>query len=158
MKVSNFLKLLAAIVISELAGIIGSFFNIQSIPTWYATLAKPALNPPNWIFGPVWTTLYLLMGVAAFLVWKKGLEHKEVRVALWIYAVQLVLNTFWSIIFFGFQSPGWALIEISLLWISIVITIIAFHKVSRKAAYLLLPYLAWVSFATYLNYALWSLN
>ncbi len=155
---NNVSKLAIAIGISELAGIIGSFFTVQSIPTWYAALVKPVLNPPSWIFGPVWTTLYLLMGIAAFLVWKKGLERKDVKIALGIFAAQLVLNTLWSIIFFGLQSSGWALVDISLMWISILFTIIAFFEISRPAAYLLLPYLAWVSFASYLNYAIWSLN
>ncbi len=158
MKINNISKLAIAIIVSELAGIIGSFFTFEAIPTWYATLVKPTLNPPSWIFGPVWTTLYLLMGIAAFLVWKKGWEQKEVKIALGIFTGQLVLNTLWSIIFFGLQSPGWALIDILLMWISIVATIIVFYRISRPAAYLLLPYLAWVSFASYLNYAIWTLN
>lgn len=158
MKLNNFSKLVIAIVISELAGIIGSVFTTPSIPTWYAGLAKPALNPPAWVFGPVWTTLYFLMGIAAFLVWKKGLERKDVKIALSLFGGQLVLNTLWSIIFFGLHNPFWAFIEIIVLWLAILWTILAFYKISRPAACLLLPYILWVSFAGYLNYSIWVLN
>lgn len=154
----NFLKLIIAIVGSEAAGIIGSIFTISSIPTWYAMIAKPEFAPPNWLFGPVWTTLFALMGIAAFLVWKKGTERKDVKVALGIFVLQLVLNTLWSIIFFGLRSPGGAFIEIIFLWLAILWTIVAFHKISKAAAYLLIPYILWVSFAAYLNYAIWILN
>lgn len=150
--------LIVAIVISELAGVVGSLFTVQAIPTWYAGLAKPALNPPSWVFGPVWTTLYFLMGVAAFLVWRKRWLCREVRIALAFFVGQLLLNALWSIVFFGLRSPGGALVEIVFLWTAIVATITAFARVSKPAAWLLAPYLAWVSFAAYLNYALWSLN
>jgi len=158
MKLNNFLKLVIAIVVSQLAGLIGSVFTVSSIPTWYATLQKPSFNPPNWIFGPVWTTLYFLIGIAAFLVWKKGLERKDVKIAIGVFGVQLFLNAIWSIIFFGLHSPGWALVNIVLLWLAIVWTIIVFYKISKPAAYLLLPYILWVSFAAYLNYTIWVLN
>lgn len=158
MKLSDVFKLVLAIVVAELAGIIGSVFTASSIPTWYATLAKPELAPPNWVFGPVWTTLFALMGIAAFLVWKKGWERKEVKVALSVFLGQLILNTLWSIIFFGLQSPASALIEIFILWLAILLTIIVFARISKPAAWLLVPYLLWVSFATYLNYAIWMLN
>jgi len=158
MKLNNFFKLVIAIVVSELAGIIGSIFTVSAIPSWYAGLAKPALNPPSWIFGPVWTTLYLLMGVAAFLVWRHGLERKEVKTALAIFGGQLVLNALWSIIFFGLKNPDAAFIEIVFLWLAILGTIIVFSKISRPAAFLLLPYILWVSFAAYLNYSIWILN
>ena len=152
-----------AIVVSELAGIIGSFFTVSAIPTWYATLAKPALNPPAWVFGPVWTTLYALMGIAAFLVWSSYAEatsdrKRGIKIALSLFGIQLVLNTLWSIIFFGLHSPGGALIEIVFLWLAILATIIAFAKISRPAAWLLVPYILWVSFAMYLNYTIWMLN
>lgn len=153
-----FLKLFFAIVISEAAGIIGSLFTASAIPGWYAGLVKPEFNPPNWVFGPVWTTLYALMGIAAFLVWKRGSERREVKTALAIFVGQLALNTLWSIIFFGLNNPGAAFIEIILLWIAIAITIAVFAKISRAAAWLLVPYLLWVSFAGYLNYAIWALN
>lgn len=154
----NIPKLIAAIAVSELAGIIGSFFTVAAIPTWYAGLRKASLNPPPWIFAPVWTTLYLLMGIAAYLVWSKGLGTEGVKSALIIFAIQLILNTLWSIIFFGLHNPAAALFEIVILWLAILLTIIFFYKVSPLASYLLLPYLAWVSFASYLNFAVWGLN
>ncbi len=155
---SNLLKLIVAVVISELAGIIGSLFTITAINTWYVTLVKPALNPPAWTFGPVWATLYFLMGVAAFLVWHKGLERKEIRVALSVFGIQLVLNALWSIIFFGLHNLAWSLVDIIALWLAIIWNIITFYKESRTAAYLLMPYILWVSFALYLNYSIWILN
>lgn len=158
MNKNNIFKLTISIVVSEFAGIIGSVFVAPSIPTWYAGIVKPALNPPAWVFGPVWTALFVLMGIAAFLIWKKGLECRDVKVALGIFLGQLVLNASWSIIFFGLRSPGGALIEIIFLWLSILATIIAFAKVSKSAAWLLAPYILWVSFAAYLNYLIWILN
>ena len=157
MKLSNLFKLIIAILVAESAGVIGSIFTVSAIPTWYATLAKPALNPPNWVFAPVWNTLFVLMGLAAFLVWKKGLDKKEVKVALIIFLGQLILNSLWSIIFFGWHNPGAAFLEIIILWLAILATIITFYKVSRAAAYLLIPYILWVSFAGYLNFSLWRL-
>ncbi|MEJ0053917.1 MAG: TspO/MBR family protein [bacterium] len=158
MNISSWLKLVIAIAVSELAGVIGSLFTIPAIPTWYATLVLPAFAPPSWIFAPVWTILFALMGVAAFLIWNEGLARRRVRTTLSIFAVQLVLNTLWSVIFFGFHNPAGALIEIVLLWLAILATVAAFCKVSKGAAYLLLPYVLWVSFAAYLNYAIWMLN
>lgn len=158
MKISNFLKLFIAILISEMAGIIGSFFTASSVSNWYLTLPKPFLSPPSWVFGPVWTLLYFLMGVAAFLIWQKGLEKKEVKIALTFFAIQLFFNTLWSIIFFGLHNPFLAFIEIIILWISILATIIYFYKISRVTLYLLLPYILWVSFAGYLNFSIWQLS
>ena len=158
MKLNNFLKLVIAIVVSELAGVIGSVFTISSIPTWYSTLQKPSFSPPNWIFGPAWTTLYFFMGVAAFLVWRHGVERKEVKTALAIFGGQLALNTLWSIIFFGLHNPFWAFVEIIILWLAILLTIVSFYKVSKTAAYLLLPYILWVSFASVLNFSILVLN
>ena len=152
------------IAISELAGIIGSIFTASSVASWYAGIIKPALNPPSWVFGPVWTILYALMGIAAFIIWKKldsnpEIEiRKKVKIALIIFFFQLLLNTSWSIIFFGLQSIGGALIMILFLWFAILATIITFHKISRPAAWLLVPYILWVSFAIYLNYSIWILN
>lgn len=154
----NFYKLILAIIISESAGVIGSFFTTPSIPSWYANLTKSALTPPSWVFCPVWTTLFALMGIAAFLVWRKGLDRKNVKIALGIFIGQLVLNTLWSIIFFGLHSPGAAFIEIIFLWLAILSTIIAFAKVSKPTAWLLVPYILWVSFAAYLNYSIYVLN
>lgn len=147
-----------AIAVCLLAGFIGSIFTTSAIPTWYAGLVKPALNPPAWVFGPVWTVLYILMGIALYLVWSRGWEHKNVQVATAIFAVQLVLNVLWSYLFFGMQAPYFALIEIVLLWIAIVMTVAAFYRVSVSAALLLVPYLLWVSFAAYLNYGIYALN
>ncbi|MFA6158195.1 MAG: TspO/MBR family protein [Candidatus Paceibacterota bacterium] len=158
MNLNSFFKCISAIAVSELAGVIGSFFTFSAIPTWYSTLTKPTLNPPAWIFGPVWTTLYALMGIAAFLVWKKGLDRKDVRRALSVFGVQLTLNSVWSIVFFGLHSPGWALVNIALMWLAILWTMILFYKISRPATWLLMPYILWVSFAAYLNYSVWALN
>lgn len=158
MKSNDFFKLVIAVVVSELAGVVGSVFTVSSIGGWYATLEKPELSPPNWVFGPVWTTLYLLMGVAAFLIWRSGWEKKEVRVALAIFGFQLVLNALWSIVFFGLHNPGWAFVNIVVLWLAILWTMFVFYRMSRPAAYLLLPYILWVSFAAYLNYSIWMLN
>jgi tryptophan-rich sensory protein len=158
MTLKNFLKLIIAIIVSEAAGLIGSLFTRPAIATWYADLARPKLAPPNWLFAPVWTTLFVLMGVAAFLIWKKGLARREVKIALGIFIGQLVLNTLWSFIFFGLRNPGGALIEIIFLWLAILATIIAFAKISKPAAWLLAPYLLWVSFAAYLNAEIWLIN
>ena len=158
MKIKDILKLIVAVLIVELAGVIGSFFTIPSISGWYSNLVKPVLNPPNWIFAPVWTTLYALMGVAAFLIWRHGLRQRRTKFALAIFSAQLVLNVLWSIIFFGFQNPFLAFIEVIILWLAIVWTIFVFYKISRLAACLLMPYILWVSFAGYLTYSIWVLN
>lgn len=158
MTLNNTFKLVIAVVVSELAGIIGSVFTTPSITGWYAGIIKPTIIPPAWLFGPVWTTLFALMGIAAFLVWKKGSKRMDVRIALIIFAGQLILNTLWSIIFFGLHNPGGALVEIVFLWLAILITIIAFAKISKPAAWLLVPYILWVSFASYLNFLIWILN
>ncbi len=152
------LKLLVSITLPLLVGMIGSYFTAPAIPEWYAGLNKPALNPPNWIFAPAWTTLYILMGVSLFLVWREGNREKRIQMAIVAFVVQLALNATWSIVFFGMQNPGLALINIALLWMGIIYTIILFHKISKPAAYLLIPYLLWTSFATYLNYSIFILN
>ena len=162
----DFLKLLIAIIVSELAGIIGSVFITPSISSgWYGGLVKPALNPPSWVFGPVWTALFALMGISLFLVRKQHsniLENvgmlKWRRRAMVLFFVQLTLNILWSIIFFGLHSPGWAFMELVLLWTAILATIIVFTKISRPAAWLLVPYVLWVTFAGYLNFSIWLLN
>lgn len=154
----KYVKMAAGAGISLAAGFIGSYFTAPAIPAWYAALLKPELAPPNWIFAPVWTLLFILMGVAAGLVWDKGLSRREVKIGLGLFGLQLVLNTLWSIIFFGWQNPGGAFAEIIALWLMIAATIYAFYKVSRPAAWMLAPYIIWVSFAAYLNYAIWQLN
>ncbi len=154
----NLLKLTISILIAQLAGFIGSLFTSPSIPTWYAILTKPTFNPPNWLFAPVWVSLYFLMAVSAYLVWNRSLEKTGVKIALIFYAIQLVLNSFWSIIFFGLRQPFYAFLEIIILWLFIFLTILSFWKISKPAALLLLPYISWVTFAALLNFSLWQLN
>ncbi|MBU0591749.1 tryptophan-rich sensory protein [Candidatus Micrarchaeota archaeon] len=156
MKLKNILYLIGFIILCELAGLIGSFFTIQSVQGWYLTLIKPEFNPPSWIFAPVWTTLYALMGISAYLVFTSG--KKESKSALLIFGGQLILNTLWSIIFFGLQSPFLAFLTIIVLWAMIVWTIYAFYHISKKSAVLLIPYILWVSFAAVLNYFIMVLN
>lgn len=154
----NIIKLIIAIIVSNLAGVIGSLFTSPSIPGWYSQLNRPSFNPPSWVFAPVWTTLYLLMGVSAFFVWKKGFDRRDVRIALGIFLTQLFLNSIWSIIFFSLHSPFGAFVEIIFLWSAILLTVVYFWKISKPAAYLLLPYIFWVSFAAFLNFFIWQLN
>lgn len=158
MKAKRIFYLFLFVALPLLAGALGSLFTTPAISGWYAGLARPALAPPNWVFGPVWTTLFILMGVAAFLVWDRGWGRREVKVALAAFAGQLALNVGWSYLFFGRQSPGAALLEIVALWLAIVLTALLFFRIRRPAAWLLLPYLLWVSFASYLNFAFWRLN
>jgi len=158
MKGSDILKLILSIVICQGAGFLGSLATTPSIGTWYKTLAKPSFSPPNAVFGPVWITLYLMMAVALFLVWKRGAGAAGVKSALVLFFVQLALNTLWSVLFFGLHQPMWAFFEIVALWIFILLTLIAFWRISLPAGLLLVPYLLWVSFASVLNFALWRLN
>jgi benzodiazapine receptor len=151
-------KLVAAIVACLAAGAIGSIFTRTAIANWYTTLEKPPFTPPDWLFAPVWTLLYILMGVAAFLVWRMGSRDRQVRVALIVFLVQLVLNAFWSIAFFGLESPLYGLIVISILWVAILVTIVLFFRISKVSSILMWPYLLWVSFATVLNSSIWLLN
>jgi translocator protein len=152
------MKLIISLAACLGAGFIGSFFTAGAIPTWYAALNKPAFNPPSWIFAPVWTTLYVMMGIAAYLVWRKGLSAPGVKLALTGFVIQLILNVVWSLIFFNWHSPGYAFIEIIALWLSIALTLVYFYQVSKPAAWLLVPYILWVSFASFLNYVIWRLN
>ncbi len=152
------LKLIISIAVCQLAGFVGSLFTTPSIPTWYAALRKPSFNPPNSVFGPVWTTLFLLMGISVYLIWRKGVHDRYVRIALLIFIVQLLLNVLWSFLFFGLHNPSSAFVEIIILWLAILATLIAFIKISKPAGILLLPYLLWVSFAVVLNFSLWKLN
>lgn len=154
----KFLPLIFAIVIAQLAGAIGSIFTFSAIPTWYPTLIKPIFNPPNWIFGPVWTTLYTLMGISSYLIWKKGIKNQEVKTALIVYAIHLVLNALWSILFFGLKRLDFAFFEITILWSFIIFIFYLFKKINKTAGLLLIPYFIWVSFASILNYSLWILN
>lgn len=154
----EFFKLFCAILGCEAVGILGTIFTNPSIPTWYASLNKPFFSPPNWIFGPVWTLLYFLMGISFYLVLKKGWNKKNVRTALGFFLAQLSLNFIWSPLFFGLQSPLLGLITIIAMWVLIVITMKKFRKISKPAFYLLIPYLLWVSFATILNAFILILN
>jgi tryptophan-rich sensory protein len=155
---SNFLKLVIAVALCQLAGIIGSAFTFSAIPAWYAFLNKPAFSPPNWLFGPVWTMLYTLMGISLYLVWKTRFNKKFKNIALNIFYIQLILNSVWSILFFGLRNPVYAFIEIIMLWLTIAISIKTFYKINKTASYLLVPYLLWVSFASVLNFAIAILN
>lgn len=155
---SNLAKLIIAIVLCQMAGIIGSLFTFQAIPTWYADLAKPSFSPPNWIFGPVWTTLYTLMGISLYLVWNSKTKQNIKKEALSVFYAQLILNSLWSIIFFGLKNLELAFVEILLMWVLIAASIVKFNKINKTASYLLIPYLLWVSFATLLNFAIAWLN
>jgi benzodiazapine receptor len=157
MKFTDFLKLVVSIILCQIAGLLGALFTTPAIPTWYATLKKPFFNPPNWVFSPVWISLFVLMGISLFLVWRRQ-GHPRFKTALTFFFVQLILNIFWSVAFFGLRSPLLGLIDIVFLWIAILLTIQNFLKVSKIAGVLLLPYLLWVSFATSLNFSLWVLN
>jgi len=156
--ISDVLRLIISIGICQCAGFIGSLFTSPAVPTWYATLKKPLFTPPSWIFAPVWITLYLLMGISLFLVWRVGLSERTVKVAIGVFLVQLILNTSWSISFFGFRSPVAGLVVIILLWIFIILTIQSFLKVSVPAGLMLIPYVLWVSFAAILNTSIVLLN
>jgi tryptophan-rich sensory protein len=156
--VNNALKLVVAVALPLLVGGLSGAVTARSVATWYPTLVKPSFNPPPWIFGPVWTVLYVAMGVAAFLVWRRGLAVDGVRAALVLFLVQLALNGLWTLLFFGLRSPAWAFAEILVLWLLIGATTWAFWRVSPTAGALMLPYWAWVSFATVLNGAIWRLN
>jgi len=157
----KFVPIIISILIAQAAGAIGSYFTANSVRTWFVTVTKPTWNPPSWLFGPMWITLYTLMGIASYLVWssdavqdKQGLR----TAALWIYGFHLALNALWSILFFGLKNPGAAFAEILVLLVFIIVTTILFWKINMWAGVLLLPYIAWVSFAAFLNYTIWRLN
>jgi len=154
----NVLKLIISVVTCLGAGFAGSFFTTPAIGEWYVNLNRPSFTPPNQLFAPVWTTLYILMAISAFLIWRKGWGEKYVRSGLLLFAVQLLLNVLWSVLFFGMKMPLNAFIEIILLWVVILLTIMRFKKLSITAAALLIPYILWVSFAGFLNYSIWVLN
>jgi len=155
---NNAIKLIISIAIPVAVGATARFFTRTGVESWYQIINKPSWNPPSVIFGPVWTTLYIIMGIALFLVWKSDASKALKKAAITLFAVQLVLNFFWSFIFFSQQQPGWALVEIIAMWFAILLTIFAFAKVNKTAAWLLVPYISWVSFATILNYTIWKLN
>ncbi|MDY7081346.1 MAG: TspO/MBR family protein [Halobacteria archaeon] len=152
------LTLVVSVLVVEVVGASGSVFTVSGLD-WYATLQRPSLSPPNWVFGPVWTLLFALIGAGVWLVWRRaGSSPRKVRLALVVFAVHFVFNLGWSAAFFGAQNVGLGLLVIVVLWALIVVTIWAFTRVDRRAGLVLVPYLAWVSFAAYLNYGLWTLN
>jgi len=154
---ARWIGLVVFVVVCLGAGGLGAVATTPEIDNWYQTLSKPSWNPPDSVFGPVWTTLYIMMGIAAWLVWQpRGVRDAAVPLAL--FGLQLVLNVAWSWIFFGWHQPGWAFVEIVVLWLAIATTILAFESRSKTAAWLLVPYLAWVSFASVLNFAIWRMN
>jgi len=154
----DIVKLLISVIICQAAGIFGSLFTTPNIPTWYATLKKPGFAPPNWLFAPVWTLLFLLMGIALYLVWKQGWSSPLVKSAMIIFFIHLVVNILWSIAFFGMRAPLIGFFVIVALWFLIILTIIYFSNASKTAGVLLIPYLLWVSFASVLNFMLYRLN
>jgi translocator protein len=154
---SNIIKLVVSLLLPLSVGAVAGMFTSQAVPTWYATLNRPSFNPPNWIFGPVWTSLYILLGISFFLILKENLS-KYRSLAIIVFATQMLLNFAWSFLFFYFNMIGVALLEIILLWISIASMIFLFNKIKPAAAYLNIPYLLWVSFASILNAGYYFLN
>ncbi|HSW97493.1 MAG TPA: TspO/MBR family protein [Candidatus Saccharimonadales bacterium] len=154
----DFPKLIISVAACELVGVVGIPFTIVSIPTWYTFLSKPSFSPPNWIFGPVWTILYFLMGISLYLILIKGMKKKEIRQSIRFFIAQLVCNFLWSLFFFGLHSPVLGLIDSIFLLSLILLTVKTFYTLSKPAAYLLVPYLLWVSFALILNIAIIVLN
>lgn len=152
------IHLIAWIVLCETAGIVGSLFTAPAIPTWYAGLAKPWFSPPNWLFAPVWTVLYALMGISVYRIWRMSKTLKVARNEVKLFLIHLLVNALWSLVFFGLKNISLALFIIVLLWILIVMLIKRFNKLDLLSSYLLIPYFGWVTFATLLNFALWVLN
>jgi len=157
MNKSQIFKLLASLALPLVLGAIAGLFTAEAVPEWYETLNRPPFNPPNWLFGPVWTTLYILLGISLFLIWKQS-ASKERNLAIFVFLLQQALNFGWSFIFFYYNMIGFALIEIILLWISIIIMLVLFYKIKPMAAYINIPYLIWVTFATILNASYYLLN
>jgi tryptophan-rich sensory protein len=157
-RLKEFPMLIGSILIPLVVGYIGAIVTLPQITTWYATLSKPWWSPPNWLFGPIWTTLYVLMGIALFLVWREGIHRRDVRFAILIFGVQLILSLVWSVVFFSFHALFGAFAIVMLLWLAILANIIAFVIISKWAGLLLVPYIIWVSIASYLNYSVYLLN
>jgi benzodiazapine receptor len=151
------IKLVISIFVCLVAGLIGSIFTISSIPVWYTALNKPFFSPPNWLFAPAWTILYILMGIALFYVWKAP-KVKKTNEGLMLFGAQLIFNVIWSIVFFGFRSIVGGVLSIVVLLILILMTTAQFYRIDKRAAYLMVPYLLWVCFATMLNIAVYFLN
>lgn len=151
-------KLPISLILCQLVGVVGSFFTRPAIDPWYRALKKPYFTPPDWLFSPVWITLFFLMGISLFLIWQKKEEDPQAEGTLLLFFVQLILNALWSVLFFGLRSPLLGLIEILFLWGGVLLTLQRFARISKPAAYLLLPYFVWVSFAILLNFSIWILN
>ncbi len=150
--------LVGSIILCQIPGIAGSFFTAPAIPVWYAGLNKPSFNPPSWVFAPVWTLLYLLMGISLYLVLDAGIHRRQVKIAGGAFFIQLILNGLWSYLFFGLRSPLGAFFEIIFLWLAIALSMVLFFRIRPVAGWLLLPYILWVSFAGFLNYHIVILN
>lgn len=153
----NLVRLIISIAFTLGFGSLGGFFTVPEITTWYATLQKPSFNPPNYLFGPVWTILYLLMGISFYIIWQQSPSPNKSKAVI-LFLIQFILNFCWSILFFKNHLIFWALVEIIAMWFFILLTIIVFGKLNKIASWLLVPYISWVSFATLLNFALWKLN
>ena len=151
-------RLILCIAICQMAGVIGSIFTASSVATWYTTLNKPWFSPPGFVISAVWILLFVLMGISLFLVWRQSISGADSKIALAVFAAQLLVNTLWSYAFFGLQSPLAGVVVIVVLWLLILQTIIRFWPISKDAALLLVPYIIWVSFAGFLNYSIWRLN
>ena len=151
-------KLVISILIPLVIGSLSGFFTVTGVGSWYQTINRPSWNPPSWVFGPVWTLLYILMGIALYLVWKSESSPRMKQTAILLFSLQLLLNFCWSFIFFSLHEIGWALVEMIGLWMMILLTILVFARIHKTAAWLLVPYISWVSFATLLTYTIWQLN
>jgi len=157
-KLPYWLKIFIGILVCNAVGLLASSVTLPAIPTWYADLNKPPFNPPNWLFGPVWTTLYTLMGISAAAIWHADVADRAKKFALALFGIQLMLNGIWSFLFFGFQSPLLAFIEILFLLVAIIFTFLRFKEIKAWTGWLLLPYLAWVTFASILTLSIYILN
>jgi translocator protein len=155
---SKWLKLIVALLLPQVAGAIGGFFSAANVPTWYQTLLKPAFTPPGWVFGPVWGMLYLMMGLAFFFVLISEQNKDSRRFVAGLFGVHLLLNTLWSILFFGLRNPFLAFIDIIVLWLMITALVFVFWNIKKLAGMLMIPYWLWVSFASVLNYSIWKMN
>lgn len=158
MKKNHWPTLAAALALPPCTGAIGAFFTKESVTTWYPALLKPPLTPPSWVFAPVWTLLYILMGLAFYLVLISDAERTKRKLAISLFCAHLGVNVLWSFLFFGLRNPFWALVDIAVLWIMIAFLLRIFSRINRLAATMLLPYFLWVSFASFLNYAIWRMN
>lgn len=163
MKLRQIIQLILAILIAQSAGIVGSFFTVTSLDSWYSTLDKPSFNPPNWVFGPVWIVLYTLIGITLYILWqwkkeKKGKQKQYVSTTVNILYANLILNALWSYAFFGLQSPLYGIIVIVLVWATAAFVLIRIARLNNVYGFLILPYFLWVSYATVLNFAIWTTN